>query len=98
MAEKAREVARGLDLGNAEFRLADFKTADVSDGSFIYCYSTCLRAQSRAELAGLVARTRPGTRILTVTHNLEHPELVMKETRDLSWEGSHRSVYLHVRK
>jgi hypothetical protein len=35
---------------------------------------------------------------LTVTHNLEHPSLEMKESRELSWEGSRRSVYLHVRR
>ena len=98
VARQAQGVADALSLANASFHVADFKSADVSDGTLIYCYSTCLRAQSRAELAERVAQTRPGTRILTVTHNLEHPALDLKQTREMSWEESHRTVYLHVRK
>jgi SAM-dependent methyltransferase len=98
VAEKAREVAQGLSIENAVFELADFKSADVSQGTLIYCYSTCLRAQSRAELAEGVSRARPGTRILTVTHNLEHAALELKEQRQLSWEGSEHTVYLHLRR
>ncbi len=98
VAEKAREVARGLNIDNAVFELNDYKSADVSLGTLIYCYSTCMRAQSRVEVAESVSRARPGTRILTVTHNFEHPELEMKEKRELSWEGSSHTVYLHLRK
>ena len=98
VAEKAREVAQGLQLQNAEFELTDFKSADLSAGTLIYCYSTCLRAQSRAEVAAGVSRAQPGTRVLTVTHDLEHPSLEKKGTRELSWEGSRRTVYLHVRR
>ena len=98
VARQAQGVADALSLANASFQVADFKSADVSDGTLIYCYSTCLRAQSRAELADRLAQTQPGTRILTVTHNLEHPALEVKETREMSWEESHRTVYLHVRK
>ena len=98
VAEKAREVAQGLQLANAEFQLTDFKSADFGEGTLIYCYSTCLRPQSRLEVAQGVARTKPGTRVLTVTHDLEHPELEKKASRELSWEGSRRTVYLHVRR
>jgi SAM-dependent methyltransferase len=98
VAQKAREVAQGLKIENAIFELTDFKSADVSQGTLIYCYSTCLRAQSRAELAEVVSRARPGTRVLTVTHNLEHPALELKEQRELSWEGSGHTVYLHLRR
>ena len=98
VAQRAREVAQGLQLANATFEVTDFKSVDLSEGTLIYCYSTCLRAQSRAELAEGVSKARPGTRVLTVTHNLEHPSLEMKESRELSWEGSRRSVYLHVRR
>jgi SAM-dependent methyltransferase len=98
VAQRAREVAQGLQLANATFEVTDFKGADLSEGTLIYCYSTCLRAQSRAELAEGVSKARPGTRVLTVTHNLEHPSLEMKESRELSWEGSRRSVYLHLRR
>jgi hypothetical protein len=57
-----------------------------------------MRAQSRAEVAEGVSRARPGTRVLTVTHNLEHPALELKEQREMSWEGSGHTVYLHVRR
>jgi SAM-dependent methyltransferase len=98
VVQKAREVAQGLQLANASFELTDFKSADVSEGTLIYCYSTCLRAQSRAEVAEGVSRARPGSRVLTVTHGLEHPALELKESRELSWEGSRRTVHLHVRR
>jgi SAM-dependent methyltransferase len=98
VAERAREVAQSLQLANASFEVTDFKSADLSAGTVIYCYSTCLRAQSRAELAQGVSRAPAGTRVLTVTHNLEHPSLELKESREMSWEGSRRSVYLHLRK
>jgi SAM-dependent methyltransferase len=98
VAGRAREVAEALQLANASFELTDFKSADLSEGTLIYCYSTCLRAESRAELAVGVSKTRAGTRVLTVTHNLEHPSLQMKESRELSWEGSRRTVYLHLRR
>jgi SAM-dependent methyltransferase len=98
VAQKAREVAQGLKIENAFFELTDFRSADVSQGTLIYCYSTCMRAQSRAEVAEGVSRARPGTRVLTVTHNLEHPALELKEQREMSWEGSGHTVYLHVRR
>jgi SAM-dependent methyltransferase len=98
VAEKAREVAGALGLGNAVFELADFKTADVTEGTFIFCYATCLREQSRAELAACVSRTRSGSRIVTVTHNLEHTELELIRTCEIAWEGYPRAVYVHVRR
>ena len=98
VAQRAREVAEGLQLANATFEVTDFKRADLSEGTFIYCYSTCLAAQSRAELAEGISKTRAGTRVLTVTHNLEHASLEMKESREMNWEGSRRTVYLHVRR
>jgi SAM-dependent methyltransferase len=98
VAAQAQKIASALELQNTSFVVADFKTADVSDGSLIYCYSTCLRPESRKVVAELVAKTRPGTRILSVTHTLEHPELELREARELSWDGSSRSVYLQVRR
>jgi SAM-dependent methyltransferase len=98
VAAQAQQIASALELENTRFVVADFKTADVSDGSLIYCYSTCLRPESRKLVADLVAKTRPGTRILSVTHTLEHAELELREARELSWDGSTRSVYLHVRR
>jgi SAM-dependent methyltransferase len=98
VAAQAQQIAFALELENTRFIVADFKTADVSDGSLIYCYSTCLRPESRKLVAELVAKTRPGTRIVSVTHTFEHDELELRETREMSWDGSTRSVYLHVRR
>jgi predicted RNA methylase len=33
-----------------------------------------------------------------LTHTFEHAELELRETREMSWDGSTRSVYLHVRR
>jgi SAM-dependent methyltransferase len=97
IAKQAQAVAEALKLGNAKFLVGDLKSADVSDGTILYCYSTCLREESRVALGERVALCKPGTRILTVTHGLENAALELKERRELGWEGRTRSVYLYLR-
>jgi SAM-dependent methyltransferase len=98
IAKQAQQVAEALKLANASFLVGDLKSADVSDGTIIYCYSTCLREESRLALGDRVALTKPGTRILTVTHGLTHEALDLKERREIGWEGRTRSVYLYLRR
>jgi SAM-dependent methyltransferase len=98
IARQAQAVAEALKLANASFLVGDLKSADVGDATIVYCYSTCLREESRLALGERVALARPGTRVLTVTHGLTHEELVLKERREIGWEGRTRSVYLYMRR
>lgn len=98
LIETGRSIAAALGLTNASFQVADLKTADLSDATVVYSYSTCLGPRTREQLAVRAALTRPGTRILTVTHPLEHEALELRSTQELSWEGSARTVYLHLRR
>jgi SAM-dependent methyltransferase len=98
IAAQARAVAEALKLTNASFVVGDLKSVDVSDGTIIYCYSTCLREESRAALGERVALCKRGTRILTVTHGLTNAALELEERREIGWEGRSRSVYLYVRR
>ena len=98
IAQQAQAVADALKLSNVSFLVGDLKSADVSDGTIVYCYSTCLREESRLALGERVALARPGTRVLTVTHGLTHEALELKERREIGWEGRTRSVYLYIRR
>ena len=72
---RARAVARELKLRNAKFIAGDLRKADLSDGTLFYSYCTCLSAKTRAAMSRRIAKARPGARIVTVTHALEHPRI-----------------------
>lgn len=97
LVELGAEAAQALGIGNAAFRAGDLGAADVRDGTVLYCFSTCLTPQTRARLAARAATTAPGARILTVTEPLHHAALELRGHRELEWEDSLRTVYLHVR-
>jgi SAM-dependent methyltransferase len=97
LVRHARRVAKALRLENVRFIESDFGSVDVSAATIVYSYSTCFTAENRAALAACAARARPGARVLTVTHELSHPALELRKKRELRFEGSRRTVCLHVR-
>jgi SAM-dependent methyltransferase len=94
----AQQVAEELGLVNASFIEADFGAVDVSDATVIYSYSTCFSARNRAALSECAARARPGARVLSVTHDLQNAALELVERREVRFEDSNRTVFLHRRR
>jgi SAM-dependent methyltransferase len=91
---RARDVAEELKLGNATFTVGDLRQADLSDGTVFYSYCTCLSGETRRAMADAIARARPGARIVTVTHALDHPRIELVEKTSLRWGAVSHSVLL----
>ena len=98
LAALGASAAQALKLPNASFRTTDLRTTDIRDGTLIYCYSTCMKPDTREQVARLVATTASGARVLSVTHNLEHPALELVSQHEMQWDDATRTVYLHLRK
>ena len=98
LARIAGEAARALGIDNVRIHNTDYRDADLRDATLFYCYATCTTEPTRALICARLLATVPGTRIVTVTHPLDHPEIERREPFELWWGGGRHSVYLHVRR
>ena len=94
LVERARGVAEELGLSNAKFLEGDLRTADLSDGTIFYSYCTCLLSATRDAMARQISRAEPGSRIVTVTHALDHPMIELVRKLSLSWGAVPHTVYV----
>lgn len=84
-----KRAASFLSSQNTEFHCQDLFATDVRSATFVYLACTTFPPSVRARLAEKMLETRPGTKILTVTHPLEGKGLrrVVKTPQVFSWSG-----------
>ncbi len=80
----------------AEFRAISVLDLDLSAFQVMYCVATCFSETTRQALSEKMSECRPGTRILVVTHELEHPRLQKQTELTLPFAWGRDTVYLYV--
>ena len=82
-------ACRSLSIENAEFIHGDIFDQDLSDFSFVYLAATTFPPPVRKRLVDKLRETRPGTRIVSVTHPIKGKGFrpVVKIPQVFSWSG-----------
>lgn len=79
----------------AEFRAVSVLELDMSPFQVMYCVATCFSEATRQALSEKMSECRPGTRILVVTHELEHPRLQKQAALKLPFAWGRDTVYVY---
>jgi len=90
----ARLLAEKFNL-QAEFREGSVLELDLSEFNAVYCVCTCFSESCRQNLLQNLAKTQVGTRILSVTHGLDSPDLELVNTYSFSFAWGKDSVYVY---
>ncbi len=68
--ERAQDLIQRFQLDHIEFRQADLRDIDYTEATAIYLYGTCFDEEFLAPLIAKLRKTRPGTKIITVSYEL----------------------------
>lgn len=90
----ANQLAMQFQLP-AEFRTLSVLDLDLNEFQVMYCVATCFSEATRKALALKMADCKPGTRILVVTHEMEHPRLQKQTELKLPFTWGRDTVYLY---
>jgi len=94
-----KEVIPTLDLSKKDqeikFVNSSFLDVDWSDANVIFTHSTCFNYETMAQIAGKLLTLRPGTRIITVTKNLESPFLHLLKQSEHMMNWGKATVYFY---
>lgn len=82
-------------LQDISFRQENIFGGDYADADIIYMTTTCLSEESRGLLANAVGRARRGTKVITVTHALDHRRLRVKKAKRMCFSWGRTTVYFH---
>lgn len=88
-----------LDFSKLQFYNLDFFTADFGQGTIFYIAGTCFPLDYRDRLVDKIYReSRPQTRLITLTHALEHPgfEQVAQVDAFFSWGRDKALIYQKI--
>jgi SAM-dependent methyltransferase len=91
----ANQLAMQFQLP-AEFRAVSVLDLDLGEFQVMYCVATCFNEETRTALTDKMGECLPGTRILVVTHELEHPRLKKQSEWSLPFSWGRDTVYLYV--
>lgn len=101
LARLGEQAARELGVGNVRWHHGDFRRMNVRSGTIFYCYSTCFTAALMEALGDKLATTAEGTRVFTVTRELDHPDFELVWTKSFRWgakDQGTRHVHFHLRR
>ncbi len=91
----ANQLAMQFQLP-AEFRAVSVLDLDLGEFQVMYCVATCFSEATRTALTEKMGECVSGTRILVVTHELEHPRLQKQAEWSLPFAWGRDTVYLYV--
>lgn len=93
----ANQLAGQFDLP-AEFRAMSVLELDLNEFDVLYWVATCFGEANREALTEKMASCKAGTRILVVTHELEHPHLEKQTEVSFPFAWGRDTVYVYLRR
>ncbi len=87
----------GSRPGSIEFLLGDVMEKDFSDGDVVFMHSTCFEGGMMQRLQERLKALKPGSRIVTVTKDLQGPEFTLVEHREYNMNWGQTTIYVYTR-
>ena len=96
IAQKASQLVP--DLKNLIFLNQDMLEADFSDGTLVFCNSTCLSEESLAKLEKKFEKLQSGSRVILITKKIENENLSLKEEGEVKMTWGMATFRIYERK
>lgn len=80
-----------------EFRHEDALHTNFTDADVIFAHSTCFSYDLLTGIQNKLESVKPGTRIITVTHNLSSPSFRLFKRKEYNFTWGKETVHFHVR-
>lgn len=68
---QAQSIVKEFELAQISFEQEDFLKADLSQGTVLYLYGSCMEDADISKLAKVCSKLASGTKIITVSFNLD---------------------------
>ncbi len=85
------------DIAEPTFIHGNFLEVDITDADLIFAHSTCFEEHIMMGLEEKLKLVKPGTKILTVTKNLESPEFRYIKQREYNMNWGKSTVHFQER-
>ena len=93
----SNKIKKDLSFHKVTFIKGNFLEQDLSEGTVFFTVSTAFDPETRAGIAEKFKSLPKGTKLVTVTHQMDCPHLEVKARHRILFSWGYEDIFLHIR-